>query len=342
MPIAKTPQTDPTAGLRRIGELITGFRGAQVLFTAAALDLFSALRKPSTAAQVAAVRSLDLRACAVLLDALAALGFVVKDRSTYRNAPVAEAALLQDSPASLLHNLRTQQRLAGAWGELATTIRSGRPGRGLMERLWDPGFTRDYILGMAEIAGRPAREVAAILARARPKRLLDVGGGPASFSAALLEAVPGLKADLLDLRGTLAVARRRLRGNPVARRLHLKQGDYRKADFGTRLYDVILLSHVTHDESEAENHALLAKAFRALKPGGCVAVHDFMLDATRTRPLFPALFAVHMLAYTRGGRTYTEGEYASWIREAGFVRLKRHAVCADAPNATVLLIGVKP
>ena len=339
MTLRNPPEAPPAGELRRVGELITGYRSAQLLFAAVSLDLFSALREPREAQAVAVERRLDPRACEVLLDALAALGFLVKEHGRYRNAPVAEAALRPDSPASLYHNLRTQHRLSAAWASLADTVRQGAPAVDLLQRLWDPGFTRDYILGMAEIARRPAQEIASILSTHKPLRLLDVGGGPASYSLALLDAIPALHADLLDLPNTLAVARERANGHE---RLSFREGDYRKADFGSDRYDLVLLSHVTHDESEADTERLFKKAHAALRAGGRVAVHDFMLEPERTRPLFPALFAAHMLAYTASGRTYTEEEYAAWLTAAGFRDLQRFPVCADAPNATVLLVGRKP
>ena len=53
--------------------------------------------------------------------------------------------------------------------------------------------------------------------------------------------------------------------------------------------------------------------------GGQLFVHEFLLDADRTRPLTAALFAVHMLVMTAGGRAYSGAEVAGWLRECGLV-----------------------
>jgi hypothetical protein len=66
-----------------------------------------------------------------------------------------------------------------------------------------------------------------------------------------------------------------------------------------------------------------------------------MLDKDRVRPVFGALFSVHMLAYTEGGRTYTAAEYAKWLRRAGFSRLREHAIAVESRNSSRIIIGVK-
>jgi hypothetical protein len=75
----------------------------------------------------------------------------------------------------------------------------------------------------------------------------------------------------------------------------------------------------------------------ALRPGGRVVIHDFMLKERRIAPRFAALFSLHLLSYTDEGRAYSEKEYRSWLREAGFRETRRAAICAAAPNATVAL-----
>ena len=46
-------------------------------------------------------------------------------------------------------------------------------------------------------------------------------------------------------------------------------------------------------------------------------VHEFVLDADGTGPLFPALFSLNMLVGTPGGRSYTRGELEDMLTGAG-------------------------
>lgn len=333
-----------STALARIGDLIVGYRAARVLFAGSTLGVFDALVGQSLPAATLARRlGTRLRPTGILLDALSAAGFLSKRAGRYANTPAGRELLVRSSPRSLGANLRYQELLWEAWGDLTEVARSGQARRPLDRLLREKGsrFVREYIEGMFGIAQAPAREVAAVLAQGSPRKMLDVGCGPGTFSLAMLEHVPSLEADLLDLPLTLGVARRILRGRRALSRARLVPGDYLRADLGRERFDLILLSQVTHDEGPRDVLRLLRKAWRALRPGGKVAVHDFALEEDGTRPLFSALFAVHMLVSTRAGRVYTAGEYRAWLAESGFSGIRRHDICAGAPNATVLFVGTK-
>jgi 3-hydroxy-5-methyl-1-naphthoate 3-O-methyltransferase len=206
----------------------------------------------------------------------------------------------------------------------------------------NPAFTREYIRGMADISRKPAAELAAALDLRNTRAMLDAGGGPGVYVQAILDRAPaGAKAVLLDLPPTLELAKENLASSPFRDRIELRPGNYHEADFGAETFDLVLFSHVTHDEGEAANEALIRKAVRALRPGGQVVVHDFMLDTDRTSPLFGTLFSLHMLVYTQQGRTYSAEEYRSWMAANGLGNLRQVDICPSSPNATKALIGTK-
>jgi predicted O-methyltransferase YrrM len=194
---------------------------------------------------------------------------------------------------------------------------------------------------MAEIAKPSARDLVRQLDLSRCERALDVGGGPGAYAAALAGANPTMTVHLLDLKPTLVVAARLLANSAVKDRVLLREGDYLTADYGTNEYDLILLSHVTHDEGEPETLCMLHRAAEAARPGGMVVVHDFMVNAQRVRPAFGALFALHLTVYTQKGRTYSTEEYRRWMLQVGLRDLKQMNVCAGRPNATQVMIGIK-
>lgn len=326
----------------RLIEEILGYRRAKVLLVAAYLDCFSHLERPRRAASLARSLHLDARATEILLDALVAMGYLHKDGALYRNSAAASRHLVRGRPGYMGDNLKYQEMIWDAWGELRHCVRKGGAVRPLEYWLLrHEGFTQEYIRGMDNIAKKPAAEIASALGPC--SSLLDVGAGPGTYSLAFLARNPRLRATLLDLPGTLKETRRFLKRRPaLAARARLRPGDYRKADFGSAEHDLVLLSHITHDESPETNRLLAAKSFRALRPGGRVVVHDFMLEDDRVSPAFGALFSVHMLAYTQGGRTYTAGEYEGWLREAGFRSLERRRVAAGAVNASWIVVGAKP
>lgn len=325
------------------GRLLAGYRGAKAVFVAVELDVFRALALTDGGVSAVARRvKASRRGVEILLDALAALGFIVKSRGRYRLTAFSRAWLHPDGERSLTNNLRYQELLSPAYAGMTETIRAGRPRQGLPRLLSRrPDFVRDYIRGMADISRRPAAELARALDLSKCSKMLDVGGGPGTFSLACLARAPRLRGTILDLPETLRIARGLIRRTPYARRVELRAGDYHRAAFGRADFDLALLSHVTHDEGVEQNRALLRKACAALKKGGQVVVHDFMTTKDRTGPLFPALFSLHLLSYTDHGRTYSEAEYRDWLAAAGFKAIRRVDICPGASNATAALIAYK-
>ncbi|MBI5854227.1 MAG: SAM-dependent methyltransferase, partial [Nitrospirae bacterium] len=71
----------------------------KILLTAVKLDVFSALdRKSRTAGEVAHKVGADLRALALLLNALVSIGLLTKEGEHYHNTKVAQTNLVRGEP----------------------------------------------------------------------------------------------------------------------------------------------------------------------------------------------------------------------------------------------------
>lgn len=326
-----------------IGDLITGCRKAKVLFAAVSLGIFQLTRGAGAASRsIAGKLGSDPRATEVLLNALVAMGFLRKSSGVYKNTPISDKFLLPEKSCFLGHNLLYQNILWDAWARLEQVVKRGRTDFPLRKLLsGHKGFLDGYIRGMSDIAKRPAAQIAELFPLYGARDMLDVGGGPGTYTEALLNRTEGLRGTILDLPETLKLTKKIFKAHPLSDRIRFLAGDYHKADFGTGAYDMVLFSNVTHDEGPAENLALLRKAFRALRPGGQVIIHDFMLNSDMTGPEFSALFSVHMLVYTNRGRVYSVDEYRAWLKRAGFIRLRSRGICAGADNPSMALAGRK-
>lgn len=327
-----------------IVDTILGYRKAKVLMVAAHLDCFTLLERPAAAAAAARAMDVDGRGAEILLDALVAMKLLRKEGGLYRNTPLSREFLVRGRPRYMGDNLRYQEIIWDAWSGLRGAVRRGRSARPLGHWLGrHKGFTKEYIRGMDNIALKPAREIAGMLDLHGARSMLDVGGGPGTYSRALLRRNRKLTAAILDLPETLRFTREFISREPaLARRIVLRPGDYRTTPFGEEDLDLVLMSHITHDEGPDVNRTLIRKGFRALRPGGTLVIHDFMVRDDRSAPLFGALFSVHMLTYTSRGRTYTAREYKGWLREAGFVRLVQRRVAAGSKNASQIIAAFKP
>jgi precorrin-6B methylase 2 len=294
------------------------FQTTCVLTAGAALDVFSSLHEKSdTALGLASRLGADLRAMTILLDALVALDFLAKQGDQYTVPQDLSQLLCRQSPQNVLSMIRHQANCLRRWAELPVVVRTGkRPEAGPSIR----GATADqadFIGAMHNISKPIADEVVSHLQPLRFRHLLDVGGGPGTWTIAFLHAVPDARATLFDLPPVTSMARARCVEAGVADRVTFVGGDFYADDLPAGA-DLAWLGAICHQNSREQNRALFAKVHKALADGGAVVIRDVVMDQSRTRPVGGALFAVNMLTATEGGGTYTFDEYSEDLRQAGF------------------------
>jgi cyclopropane fatty-acyl-phospholipid synthase-like methyltransferase len=163
------------------------------------------------------------------------------------------------------------------------------------------------------------------------KRLLDVGGGPGTFSVLITQAFPELCSTVLDLPAVVAVARELIERQGASSRVSTLAGDYHTTQFPFGV-DAINFFGMLHQESPDAIRSLARKAFDALEPGGIVHVMDMMTDGTHTAPQFSALFAITMALTTENGWVFSSEELRGWLEEAGFRDFEVRPLPAPLPH----------
>jgi cyclopropane fatty-acyl-phospholipid synthase-like methyltransferase len=172
------------------------------------------------------------------------------------------------------------------------------------------------------------------------KRLLDVGGGPGTYSMVLVQRTPGLTSTVLDLPGVLAVTREIVAENGFSDRIQLLPGNYLTSSFGSG-YDAALLSGMMHRETADNCRLLLRKTFDALDSGGLVVVSDvFFENDAKNSPPFATYFALNMMLMAEHGSAHAKTEMARWAQEAGFTNVEVRDL--PPPNPHSLIVGIKP
>ncbi len=339
-----TESADTTVSDReRIIEMVMNYRSAKIILVATWYDIFTHISTGKRHVdEIAETIGATPRATEILLNALVALGYLKKIGLFYANRPIAENHLVRGNAGYMGNNLKYQEIIWDAWSDLKNVLQTGKTDVSLQQRIFnDPAFSAEYIRGMKNISRKPAEQIASLVPTSSDARMLDVGAGPGIYSLAFLEKNPRLNATLLDLPPTIAIASEDMRFHSARSRIHFVEGNYHEKDFGSDLYEVVLMSHITHDEGVVENIKLIEKAYAALKKGGKLIIHDFMVNDQKTEPLFSALFSVHMLVYTQAGRVYSVDEYTSWLRDAGFVDVQKHGICQDSATASVALVATR-
>jgi SAM-dependent methyltransferase len=320
-----------------IMELANTFRPSRVFLTAFELGLFSELGSESkTSEDVAASLNTNPRATNRLMNALVAIGILEKQNGKFKNSPAAEKFLVKGK-SEYMGGLGHTANLWKTWSNMTETVRHGTAIE-IKGAINDRGedWLDSFIAAMHMRAMRQAPEIISMLDLNGVENVLDVGGGPGTFSFAFVDAKKGLKATVFDLPNVIPLTQKYIAGEGYAGRVATATGDYLRDDLGNG-YDLIFLSAIIHSNSPDENKLLFSKCSKALIKGGQIVVSDYIMDDTRTKPAAGTMFALNMLVGTRAGDTFTESEVKSWMKGTGFSGFLRK----DTDYDTSLIIGRK-
>ncbi len=303
----------------RVLELARQYKAACVIVAAAELDLIPALSSRAlNATALAGILRTDERATAVLADALSALGILIKRDGRYEPAPGVRELFDEHSPESVVMMLRHQANCLRNWSRLAEVVQQGRPVEKSPSIRGADEDRRSFIEAM-DVATRSSAPAVVDSLEAIPFRtLLDLGGGPGTWTIAFLKARPEARAIYFDLPEVLPIARRHFEREGLLDRIEMVGGDYLGDEDLPRGADLAWVSSIAHQNSRSQNRELFRRIRRSLLPGGRILVRDLLMDEDRVSPLDGALFAVNMLVHTEGGGSYTRRDYTEDLVAAGF------------------------
>jgi precorrin-6B methylase 2 len=322
-----------------VARLSSAYWHSKVLHVANRLDVFNRLAdRALTAEELARESGADARGLEILLIAATSLGLLQRVKGRYRNSPLARTFLVKTSPRYQGGIVSMFEDWYPTWGQLYEAVTTGKPP---VQKPHDQGeeATRTYIYGMHYRGVAQAELLAKKIPLKGRSRLVDIAGGPGTFSIMFCKQNKGLTATVIDRPQTLAVTREIVARYQMTGRVETKPGDYLTDTFGEG-YDVALLSSMFNQESPAVIKDILRKTHDALIPGGAVIVQEQLLNDEKTGPALAALIGVNQLLHTPGGAAYSGKEMAEWMTEVGFSKVKR--VPMPAPSPFIVLTGIKP
>jgi len=309
------------------------------LHAAVKLDVFTAIGKDGkTVDQVAENLGADLRGLSMLLNALCAMDLLEKRGDLFIPTAEATAFLVKDSPRYIGFMIMHHHHLVESWSRLNESVITGKPVR-TRSHFDDAERLESFLMGMFNNAMAMAPHLVPTIDLSGKKRLLDLGGGPGTYAIHFCRHNPGLKATVFDLPTTRPFAEK-----VIARFNQEDSVDFQEGDFHlnpiTGVYDVAWLSHILHGENPEDCQRVVQKAADALEPGGILLIHEFILDNTRDKPLFPALFSLNMLLGTQGGQAYSEMELSVMLEKAGLRDI--NPLPYKGPMESGIISGIKP
>jgi 2-polyprenyl-3-methyl-5-hydroxy-6-metoxy-1,4-benzoquinol methylase len=322
-------------------DTVQAYQRTAALRAAIELNLFTVIgddthRVPAIAAQCKASE----RGTRILCDYLTIVGFLMKSDGAYQLTPDSAMFLSTRSPAYLggtMAFLGTAQ-IVHHFDDLAATVRRGTLPKEESYVADENPVWQEFARAMVPMMMPSAQAMADILsvASAGPIRVLDIAAGHGIFGIVIAQRNAQADVVAVDWAGVLQVASENASKMGVATRHKGLPGDAFKVDWGSG-YDIALMTNFLHHFDTPTCTALLKKVAGSLKPGGRVAVLEFVPNDDRVSPAFPASFALQMLGGTPLGDAYTLGELSAMLKAAGFATMSSHPL--QGPET--LVVGTK-
>jgi hypothetical protein len=314
------------------------YLGAQAFRTAAAalrLGVLNAFSDgPLTAHEVATRIEADERGTALLLEALAAIGYVRKRGDRYANTAMTAKwlPLLADGFPFM------ERSVIEDWDDLEGAVRRGGPQTTHYElRSQDTVWWRQFQRGMMAIARMTSESIVSkVKLPPTARQLLDVGGGHGLHAINFCRRYPQLSATIFDWPQALEITREVVACEAMEGRVTTQAGDFWQDGLGSG-YDVALVFNIVHGYQADQNVELLRKVAAALNRSGTVVIFDQVVG----RAMGPTARAVASLQGLNlfigsGGQTYSFHEIAGRLDAAGFGKPKRIGLLKSPGFALVL------
>lgn len=322
--------------IEKFMEMVKGFQASSIILTAIELNIFEQISDSGMELnEIATLNKFSLRATEILLNALVAMGLLVKQRNRYFLSEFSQKFLRMDSP-DYLGFLKHEVILWHNWEKLPEVIRKGKSVRELSGKPKHPENIVSFIQSMHSRGIPESKMVLERIQIEKSKKMLDVGCGSGIFGITAKKLNPALKVTFLDIPEVISLTKKYCLKADIIKDIEFIEGDFLNVDWGGP-YDLILLSSILHIYGKETNINILKKCILALESGGRVIIRDFFLNPDKTSPLQPAIFAVNMLVNTEEGRTYSEEEILEMFQEVGLQFEKRILIDSGAD----IIIGKK-
>ena len=322
-----------------------GFWPSKTLLSAIELGLFTELASgPQSFDALVSRLRLHARSARDFLDALVALGFLLRTGDRYSNTAETDLFLDRGKPSYVGGMLEmANARLYPFWGHLTEALHTGQPQNeirtgepGLFEALYsDPHRLKQFLAAMTGLSHGANVAIAKAFPWKDHRTFVDLGTAQGDLAVQIAKANPHLQGQGFDLPVVRPIFEEYVAANGVADRLKFVPGDFFKESFPKT--DAILMGHILHDWDLGTKKMLIAKAFDAVPTGGALIVYESIIDDDRSKNAFGLMMSLNMLIETHGGFDYTGADCSAWMKEAGFSKTRVEPLVG--PDSMV--IGIK-
>lgn len=321
-------EADPSPA--KILEIGMGFWASKTLLSAVELGVFTLLSSgPKTGPELEEAMGLHPRATYDFLDALVALGLLNRQGDgmggRYLNTPAGALYLDRKSPRYVGGLLEmANSRLYPFWADLTPALKTGQPqnevkhsGKPMFDELYaDPARLEQFMDAMAGVSRGNFEAFAAKFNFSPYRTMADIGGATGQLATTVAARHSHLACASYDLPVVKPIAERRIAAAGLAGRVEAREIDFLKDEFPQA--DLITMGMILHDWNLEHKKMLIAKAYRALPPGGALVAIENVIDDARRENAFGMMMSLNMLVEFGDAFDFTGADFRSWCLEAGF------------------------
>ncbi len=330
--------------VRQISHIAYGFFMSKALFSALNIELFGHLADgPADIERLVQCTGVAENRLMTLISALVSVGLLGQDRDKFYNSPAAQRYLVPGAPAYFGDYYRFQ--IDRQIYPMMTSLDAGLAGNeaGLAHQSMSDWLAEDEDaedFSRAQHAGStgPAMMMAKAIDLTNVETLLDVAGGTGAYSMAFCRKYPGLSACIIDFPSVVKVAQGFISAEGMQDRISLI-GENALTLKWPEGQDAILLSYLLSAVGGNDIQPLLRQAWQALKPGGKLILHDFMLEDNRSGPAASAGFFLSYLTSRIDAVSFTAAELSEWTLTEGFADIESTVMI---PEITKIVTAIKP
>jgi ubiquinone/menaquinone biosynthesis C-methylase UbiE len=317
--MGKAHSKSMTADAEYIMDLALGYQMSHALFAALHLNIFSILESgPKNASEIAKAAQSDEESLGRLANTLVAMNLLEKREDVLLNTAGASTYLVKGKKSYLGNAVHHLSNLCDFWNGLDAQVKSGKAKAPDKEHLKNYQHRlHDYLAAMGDFAQLKAGAIADAISIENYGNMLDLGGGPGSYSVVFSDRNPDLHCTIVDLEPNLVYAKKTIKQTEAQSRISLSACNILEDEIPGSGYDLIFISNLIHIYSKEDVKIILKKAWSVTGIPGTIVIHDYLLDGSEHNMLHPSLFDLTMLVGTPAGRCYTSLEVKELLTVLG-------------------------
>lgn len=307
----------------KIFDDLEGYRRSAILASSIQLGIFDMVAKENhTVEELTRAIKSPIRSTRIILDALVAMEYLEKIDGKYYLTSISSNYLVRGKPKFLnaVAEFMVHPTMWEAMGQLSKAIKKGTTTLSQDAETPKHYYWKDFAQNTFWNSKPTANAIGDLINIEKLKgaiNVLDIACGSGIYGMTLANRNVQVQLVCADWPEVLTITKQNARESNLDKRVDYIPGDIFKTNLRNS-FDIAIASFIFHNFDHDKCFTLAKRIFKVLKPSGFLILHEYIPDEKRSERYDPLLFAVLMLALTKGGDTYTFSQYQTILRKAGF------------------------